>query len=172
MDLSNCYGMDTISNWPTRAEARSDLRDAIKILNARGLVVAARWSAELLFAIPADDVEDSVMDDTQTSSFKGKERAEVWAPDDDEEDEDDAYLLGRTYFDSRDFERAYGALAHSKGSKSRFIRLYSRYMAIERKIMDNVGVVLGLCFLSSRLLMLTFVCRADRLLQQASARSR
>lgn len=143
MDLSNCYGMDTVDNWPTRTECRADLRRAIKALNARGLVVASRWSAELLCAIPPEGEDDSGMEEAPSISIKGKSSVERWVPDEYEDVEDDAYLMGRAYFDSRDFERAYESLGNAKGSKSRFLKLYARYMAIERRIMDNVGVVLG-----------------------------
>jgi anaphase-promoting complex subunit 8 len=42
--------------------------------------------------------------------------------------EEDEYQLARTYFDLREFDRVTWVLRDAKGSRSRFLRVYSAYL--------------------------------------------
>lgn len=64
-------------------ERRSELRKAVIELRARGLNAAAKWAAEQLTGLP-----DSGEDDSQPTISA--------SPD---EEEDDTFLLAKSYFD-------------------------------------------------------------------------
>eukprot|EP00850_Spirogloea_muscicola_P002061 SM000008S22150 [mRNA] locus=s8:2373:4612:- [translate_table: standard] len=51
----------------------------------------------------------------------------------DEARDEDAYLLGRTFFDLREYRRAAHALAACRGSKAVFLRRYATYLAGEKR---------------------------------------
>ncbi|QDZ24131.1 subunit 8 of anaphase-promoting complex [Chloropicon primus] len=97
-----------------RTKVRRELREAVVDLQERGVCTAAKWAAEQLVGLKAAD---------GASEEEGTKR----------EGNTDAYLLARTYFDLREYKRAASTLEGEKGAKSTFLRLYSRYLAGERR---------------------------------------
>ncbi|KAF8446722.1 anaphase promoting complex subunit 8 [Terfezia claveryi] len=53
------------------------------------------------------------------------------------------YLLAKTYFDCREFDRCFSTLKDCKSSKSRFLCHYARYMAGEKRKEEEMEMVLG-----------------------------
>lgn len=45
-----------------------------------------------------------------------------------DEDEEDVYMLAKTYFDAKEMERAAWALRDCKGEKAKFLRCYSNFL--------------------------------------------
>lgn len=53
-------------------------------------------------------------------------------------DEEDRYILGKSYFDLKEFDRAAYFTEQCRTPKVRFLHLYSRYMSGEKKRVDNM----------------------------------
>ncbi|CAH0556433.1 unnamed protein product [Brassicogethes aeneus] len=56
----------------------------------------------------------------------------------DLEDEMEAYLMSKSYFDLKEYDRAAFFVKDCSKSKTRFIYFYSRYLSIEKKKLDNM----------------------------------
>jgi anaphase-promoting complex subunit 8 len=54
-----------------------------------------------------------------------------------------SYLLARAYFDTHEYDRASFVLAKCKSGKSRFLHLYAKYMAGEKRKDEDSEMVLG-----------------------------
>ncbi|GFO36908.1 cell division cycle protein 23 homolog [Plakobranchus ocellatus] len=89
----------------------------------RRLVNAAKWAAELSQAVVATI-----------------DKKELQQTEDDEEfwEEYDAYMLAKSYFDLKEFDRAHHTLRHCNSPKPYFLRMYSLYMADQKKKADNL----------------------------------
>lgn len=66
---------------------------------------------------------------------------------DDPEDvvDQDLMLLGKGYFDCREYARAAHALKDCRGNKARFLCLYSEFLAAEKTIQQDASPTLGKC---------------------------
>ena len=53
-------------------------------------------------------------------------------------EEEDMYILGKSYFDLKEFDRAAYFTEQCRSPKVRFLHLYSRYMSGEKKRVDNM----------------------------------
>jgi hypothetical protein len=60
-----------------------------------------------------------------------------------EEAEADVLMLGKAYFDAKEFERSAAALRGSRSAKGTFLRLYSRYLAGEKQNQEQGEVMMG-----------------------------
>ncbi|KAF8933457.1 anaphase-promoting complex component apc8 [Dissophora ornata] len=109
------------------AEARCELREAVQACNERGLYFAARWAAEALNGLqPLDSsesrtaskyTEELSLNSTMASSGSNVESSEF-----------DTYLMAKTFFDLKEYDRCASVLEGCTGHKSRFLRLYSKYL--------------------------------------------
>lgn len=99
-----------------------DLLRGIRECSVRGLKHSVKWMSELNFAL------DSVK----------------LAPDelpihkDEHTDEMDALLIAKSYFDLREFDRSAHFTRDCVRPKARFLHLYSRYLSLEKKKLDNM----------------------------------
>ncbi|OAV96526.1 hypothetical protein PTTG_00976 [Puccinia triticina 1-1 BBBD Race 1] len=150
----------TISRSPH--QARSALREAIPALSSRGLLAASKWAAELLVAVRRStgsdhgldnqrvDLEDSLMAEAP-SLDPGPSKQAGWSPKAKESSEfaesrfesrladEDTYLVGKAYFDVKEYDRAAIALKSIRRGPGRFLGLYARFLAIEKRINDISG---------------------------------
>ncbi|XP_034173096.1 cell division cycle protein 23 homolog isoform X1 [Osmia lignaria lignaria] len=108
-------------------EVKSDLLRAINECSQRGLLHTTKWLAELSYSLK--DVKPNVHDIT----------ADVYLSD--TEEEEDTYILAKTYFDLKEYARAAYFTEQCKTSKVRFLHLYSRYLSGEKKKIDDMTVV-------------------------------
>ncbi|MBW0479699.1 hypothetical protein O181_019414 [Austropuccinia psidii MF-1] len=147
-------------------QARSALRGAIPALSSRGLLAASKWAAELLVSVrPSSDSDDlssrQGVDDQehyqtaqpisldpgpsqpQRSAPVAQESEKLHIQTDLLESMSDTYLVGKAYFDVREYDRAVIALQSVKHGPGRFLGLYSRFLAIEKRLNDVSGLALA-----------------------------
>ena len=106
-------------------EAKTDIYQGIVECNKRGLVQSAKWLAELNNGLADVKVKSEKL---QNLSLKGIA-----------ENEYDAYLLAKSYFDVREYDRAAYFLRNSVSPVPKFLYLYSSYMSKEKKRLDNMS---------------------------------
>ncbi|KAG0331220.1 Anaphase-promoting complex subunit 23, partial [Podila humilis] len=130
-------------------EIQTALREAVQACNERGLYFAARWAAEALNGLrPTRQDGQSDSRTAQTSAAKSSESPgqqrpipSLWAKDlelnssfETSADykyahEYDTYLMAKTFFDVKEFDRTAATLIGCTSQKARFLRLYSKYLA-------------------------------------------
>ncbi|KAG0139623.1 hypothetical protein CROQUDRAFT_101269 [Cronartium quercuum f. sp. fusiforme G11] len=120
---------------PTPIKARSILRSAIPTLSSRGLLIASKWAAELLVSINLNPNSD--LDTNEEMLINHNHQI------DETEIHSDLYYLGRSYFDTKEYERATKALSSIKSGPGRFLGLYSKFLAIEKRLNDVSGPALS-----------------------------
>ncbi|KFH62526.1 hypothetical protein MVEG_11919 [Podila verticillata NRRL 6337] len=146
------------SAWPlSTGEIHGALREAVQACNERGLYFAARWAAEALNGLPplaSDDSSDTRATRSSTTSA-GQRFVSAWTKDlelnaniEVETDrasmeEYDTYLMAKTFFDIKEFDRTTATLKDCSSHKSRFLRLYSRYLVGEKRREQETREVLG-----------------------------
>ncbi|XP_043522486.1 cell division cycle protein 23 homolog isoform X1 [Frieseomelitta varia] len=108
-------------------EVKTDLLRAINECSQRGLLHTTKWLAELSYSLK--DVKIDVLDTT----------ADLYLADTSEEE--DTYILAKTYFDLKEYDRAAYFTEECKTPKVRFLYLYSRYLSGEKKKIDDMTVV-------------------------------
>lgn len=106
-------------------EVKSDLLRAIDECSQRGLMHTTKWLAELNFSLK--DVKLDLHCDTT---------ADISMVDSNEED--NVYILAKSYFDLKEYDRAAYFTEQCKTSKARFLNLYSRYLSGEKKKIDDM----------------------------------
>ncbi|KAI9500188.1 anaphase-promoting complex component apc8 [Coemansia spiralis] len=100
----------------------TQLRRAVDECSSRGLVFAAKWAAEQLCSLP----------NVPTTPLP-------WDPED--EQSRNQISLAKCLFDLREFDRASHCLRECHGPRATFLRLYSRYLNLERqKSPDLTGI--------------------------------
>jgi hypothetical protein len=57
--------------------------------------------------------------------------------------DEDTYMVGKAYFDVKEFDRAAIALKPIRRGPGRFLRHYARFLGIEKRINDISGPPLG-----------------------------
>ncbi|KAF9979048.1 Anaphase-promoting complex subunit 23 [Actinomortierella ambigua] len=133
-------------------EARGALREAIQACNERGLYFAAKWAAEALNGLPRiDQLETRTTRSAiaasigQTYVSKWTEELSMGTPLDSIELvlEMDTYLMAKTLFDLKEYDRVASTLTGCKSHKSIFLRLYSKYLAGERRREQEARDVMG-----------------------------
>ncbi|XP_020293344.1 cell division cycle protein 23 homolog [Pseudomyrmex gracilis] len=100
-------------------EVKTDLLRAVDECSQRGLLHSAKWSAELAYCL--SDVKIVKADDF-TCTFE----------------ESNAYILAKTYFDLKEYDRAAYFTRDCKTAKVKFLHLYSRYLSGEKKKLDDM----------------------------------
>ena len=101
---------------------KRDLLDGIYECSQRGLHHTVKWLSELNFSIghvKANPVRERPHDAT-------------------DEEELDVYLVGKSYFDVKEYDRCAFYLRKCVSAKVRFLYLYSRYLSIEKKKLDAI----------------------------------
>lgn len=97
---------------------QTELRQAVIDLNSRCLVTASRWAIEQLAGLDEDLV-------VQSDTMQPPDQKEAASP----LTEDRMLMLGRSFFEAREYQRAAHALQSSQGSLALFLRLYSVFQA-------------------------------------------
>lgn len=108
-------------------EVKTDLLRAINECSQRGLLHTTKWLAELSYSLK--DVKLNIHDTT----------VDLYLSETNEEE--DTYILAKTYFDLKEYDRAAYFTEQCKTSKVRFLHLYSRYLSGEKKKIDDMTVV-------------------------------
>ncbi|KAI9617755.1 hypothetical protein KEM48_006999 [Puccinia striiformis f. sp. tritici PST-130] len=128
----------TISRSPN--QARSSLREAIPALSSRGLLAASKWAAELLVSVRRStgselgisdqrlNSEDSPMAEP-SSKEPGPSKPAGWNSKSSSENnrsdssisDQDTYMVGKAYFDVKEYDRASIALKHILKGPGRFL---------------------------------------------------
>ncbi|KAG0086837.1 anaphase-promoting complex component apc8 [Podila epicladia] len=138
-------------------EIHGALREAVQACNERGLYFAARWAAEALSGLPrlANDNRSDSRATRLPSTFPGQRFVSSWTKDlelnaniEVETDgaimeEYDNYIMAKTFFDIKEFDRTAATLKGCTSHKSRFLRLYSRYLVGEKRREQETREVLG-----------------------------
>ncbi|XP_046360516.1 cell division cycle protein 23 homolog [Haliotis rufescens] len=93
----------------------------------RRVLNGAKWAAELSHAL-----EVSV----DVQSLQGADHPDHWA-------EYDKYTLATTYFDLKEYDRAALAVEQCTSPKAYFIHMYARYLADEKRKIDNASDSIG-----------------------------
>lgn len=100
---------------------KHDLLEGIQKCSQRGLCHTVKWLSEMSFALK--DIETS----------------EMYAPSyEDCSDELENFLLAKSYFDLKEYDRAAHFVKDCLNDKPRFLYYYSRYLSIEKKKIDNM----------------------------------
>ncbi|KAG0211353.1 Anaphase-promoting complex subunit 23 [Mortierella sp. GBA30] len=140
------------SSWSVPpAEARGALREAVQACNERGLYFAARWAAEALNGLPSPENEADTTRSTTTSNeqrYMSSYTEELCldlctVPTNAPLPEHDTFLMAKTFFDLKEFDRCASVLKDCVSSKSRFLRLYSKYLIGEKRREQDTREVLG-----------------------------
>ncbi|KAK3828161.1 MAG: anaphase promoting complex subunit 8 [Benniella sp.] len=142
--------MDTATTPPAwtldATEARVALREAIQACNERGLYSAARWAAEALngLPLPEDTNSQEAIGQGYTSPYrKDLALSSDVSSNDTDLTEHDAYLMAKSFFDLKEYDRCASVLEGYNSNKSRFLRLYSRYLVGEKRREQDTRDVLG-----------------------------
>ncbi|CAG8849678.1 20748_t:CDS:2, partial [Gigaspora margarita] len=124
----------------TLEEVGLALRKAVTECSERGLYFATKWAAETLDGLPASSKEllESVKMDMSYSFFTQKDLSTNI-----DYIENDKYLLGKSYFDVKEFDRAAFVLERCKSSKCRFLKGYSKYLAGEKRKEEESQDIMG-----------------------------
>lgn len=97
-----------------------DLLEGIRQCSERGLYHCMKWLAEL---------NHSISHITLPGQTKFIENYD---------EEYDIYCLAKSYFDVKEYDRCAHYTKNCKNPKPRFLHLYSRYLSIEKKKIDNM----------------------------------
>eukprot|EP00892_Ulva_mutabilis_P012694 jgi/Ulvmu1/9798/UM056_0038.1 len=107
----------TLGLTQTQVDIRKELRQAVFDCRERGLYEAAAWAAQQLTALPEE-----------TLPLKPGEVRPGG------EQESDVYLLAKSHFDCKEYQRCAHALRNETSvPKACFLRFYSEYLAGERR---------------------------------------
>lgn len=139
----------------TKESCRNELRSAIRQLSDRCLYSASKWAAEQLAGIEQDPAKatpshtrfqrgsSSILRrfrtaseamSTPTAGVSYVSTPSLVPTDDDGEAVDnDYYLVGKSYFDCREYRRTAHMLRDQKGKKAVFLRCYALYLAGEKR---------------------------------------
>lgn len=112
-----------------------DLVQTVRNCNDRGMYYSAKWylfpgkrvdgrAAEALNSMDEDVIAEGVVDErrgTKGLSVEEKQREARDLP---------KYLLGKSYFDCKEYARAAHLLKGCQSMKSNFLRLYSKYLVL------------------------------------------
>ncbi|CAG8509270.1 9952_t:CDS:10 [Paraglomus brasilianum] len=130
--------MDAIDNEQELESIKGFLRRSVHECSQRGLYFAAKWAAQTLASLPKITTTTTAATSSSSlplsSSYPSHSNAD--------EEEQDKYLLAKTYFDVKEFDRAAYVLNGCVGVKQRFLRVYAKYLAGEkRKEEDNHDIM-------------------------------
>ncbi|KAL9230864.1 hypothetical protein vseg_006159 [Gypsophila vaccaria] len=135
----------------TKETCRNELRAAIRQLSNRCLYSASNWAAEQLLGIEQDHLKFTpshtrfqrgsssirrrfrTNDPTVTPSPSVSYVSTPLPEEDDDAVDNDFYLLGKSYFDCKEYRRAAHALRDQTGRKAVFLRCYALYLAGKKR---------------------------------------
>jgi len=103
---------------------KMELMTAARDCTSRGLSHGAKWAAELNFALK----------DAKTREL---DLALVHQTLDVSAEEYDAYLMAKTFFDLKEYDRAAHFTENLSGQVCRFLHFYSKYLSGEKKRLDS-----------------------------------
>ncbi|CAI0549577.1 unnamed protein product, partial [Linum tenue] len=142
------------SEMSSKENCRNELRTAIRQLSDRCLHPAAKWAAEQLVGIEQDPAKftpantrfqrgsssirrrfrtNEIASATPLTPLAGVSYVSTPVMEEDEAVDNDFYLLGKTYFDCREYRRAAHALRDQTAKKSVFLRNYALFLAGEKR---------------------------------------
>ncbi|CAN0903199.1 Anaphase-promoting complex subunit 8, partial [Linum grandiflorum] len=141
------------SKMKSNENCRTELRTAIRHLSDRCLHSAAKWAAEQLIGIEQDPSKFTPANtrfqrgsssirrrfrtheftSTPSTPIAGVSYVSTPVMEEDEAVDNDFYLLGKSYFDCREYRRAAHALRDQTGKKSVFLRNYALFLAGEKR---------------------------------------
>jgi len=132
--------------WENQSQIE-ELRRAVVDLNERGLIYAARWSAELLHAMVTystmERIQQAEKKTTRTVDFIKTPVDARFTFDEDDLLEQSSVFLAKTYFDLKEYRRVSNLLKVCKGNKATFLRRYSLFLAgeyqKEQEILETAG---------------------------------
>ncbi|KAF8253130.1 TPR-like protein, partial [Wilcoxina mikolae CBS 423.85] len=114
------------------------LQTATLKCSERCLYQGAKWAAELLNSIASPPSTPTSLPPTYLHPAS-KDPAEAAL----EASEFSTFLLAKSYFDVREFDRSSHVLEKCRSSKSRFIHLYAKFLAGEKRKEEGSEMVLG-----------------------------
>ena len=115
--------MSSLASLNTRA-VRDELRVAVRQLSERGLRCSSKWAAEQLVGLRRDAAADEDQEMVASASVEDPVESEQ---------EQDAVLLAKAYFDVNEFLRAAHTLRGARAPCGRFLRWYSLFLAGEKR---------------------------------------
>ncbi|KAF9198947.1 Anaphase-promoting complex subunit 23 [Haplosporangium sp. Z 27] len=138
---SNALTFDT-------TQVRSELREAVLACNERGLYFGARWAAEALNGLPTHITQSPSSTSNATPNHVSNYTNELslnsnMLSSGVDLSELDTYLMAKTFFDLKEFDRCASVLEGCSGHKSRFLRLYSKYLIGEKRREQETHEILG-----------------------------
>ncbi|KAK9471955.1 anaphase promoting complex subunit 8 [Dipodascopsis tothii] len=118
-------------------ELQAELALAAELLSERCLYESAKWAAEALNGLGVgDEPEDAGDEPMDTGRYRFADP--LWTPA-----EARKYVLAKTLFDCKEFDRVGTVLASATSNKCLFLRLYARYISGEKKREEQSEVILG-----------------------------
>lgn len=103
-------------------EIKRDILKGIHECSQRGLLHTTKWLAELNYSLSHIKLSSN----------------EYAQHEDDCEDEIETYLVAKTYFDAKEYDRCQFFTQNCVTPKPRFLFLYSKYLSGEKKKIDNM----------------------------------
>jgi len=122
MDVSN---MEIILDLPSM---KSNITRVVKETRIRGLLNTTKWLAEINHAIRLKNTEEKEFKNPEPS------KEEIY-----NSEEEDAFMLAKSYFDLKEYDRAAFFSKSLHDSRGRFLHFYSRYMSSEKKRLDDMA---------------------------------
>ncbi|EMR09109.1 hypothetical protein PNEG_02453 [Pneumocystis murina B123] len=121
------------------------LKDAISQCSERGLYLSARWAAELLNGMEPLTMNDISEYSKYKSNYlkKKEEKENLFELGCQEEQESNQYSLAKCYFDCKEYDRCSYFLKTCHSPKSIFLRLYSKFLAGEKRGDEDSESILG-----------------------------
>lgn len=114
-----CRKMNITATKFDLKQIKSDLLTGIHECTQRGLLHSTKWLAELNYCL-----SHVHLDEYAQPSYDFNEL--------------DTYLMAKTFFDAKEYDRCAYFTQHSTSSKSRFIYLYAKYLGGEKKKIDSM----------------------------------
>ncbi|CAG8475932.1 4184_t:CDS:10 [Ambispora gerdemannii] len=121
---------------------KTHLRDAISHCSDRGLYFAAKWAAETLNSLPESFIDTSTSGSGSLSIFSDTKN-ETTTKNFMSNFERDKFLLAKSYFDVKEFDRASFILEKCVSSKSQFLKIYAKYLAGEKRKEEESNDIMG-----------------------------
>ncbi|KAK3096228.1 hypothetical protein FSP39_024698 [Pinctada imbricata] len=115
-------------HYPALSRMKSDLIRANRECKSRKLIHSAKWAAEMSFAI------DAPVDFQQCLAFQERP---AFIHDYDK------YTLAASYFDLKEYDRAAFFVQDCWSPKAYFLHMYGRYLADEKRKIDNASDSIG-----------------------------
>ncbi|MCL7029266.1 hypothetical protein MKW94_011986 [Papaver nudicaule] len=134
---------------------RNELRTAIRQLSDRCLYSASKWAAEQLVGIEQDPAKftpshtrfqrgsSSIRrrfgtNEAPLTPLAGVSYVSTPAHEEDDNVDNDFYLLAKSYFDCKEYRRAAHVLRDQTGKKAAFLRSYAIYLAGEKRKEEEI----------------------------------